>query len=274
MQPSGNITGEAREAYRLGRECFERGDVKGALSRFQLLLETHPRFADVHYMVGLLHERQGDLEAATESLERAVHINPGYAEAMIALVSVYERRGEYESSRALAERMSTRGTPGSLDATTRGKLANLQAALGDAYREAGDLREAIAAYRKALDRCPAFHDIRHRLGVALREVGLPSRAAAEFKRVLRANPSYLDSAVQLGLTWYTMGRTDQALEIWQEVAERDPERADARMYLRMVAARRDAAARPAQEPQRAPAAKPAVEDVTLGFDDLELGEDP
>ncbi len=252
------MTREAREAYRIGRECYERGDLDAALARFRWLLDTHPRFADVHYMVGLLHERKGDLESASQSLERALHINPGYAEAMVALVSVYERLGQYESSRALAERMNARGAPGALDATTRGKLANLQAALGDAYREAGDLREAIEAYRKALDRCPAFHDIRHRLGVALREVGLPSRAIAEFKRVLRANPGYLDSAIQLGLTLYTLGRTAQALEAWEEVLARDPECEEARMYLRMV--------RSSREP-RAP--RPQPEKVTLTIDDLE-----
>ena len=263
MQPSGNITGKAREAYRLGRECFERGDDEGALTWFQAVLDAHPRFADVHYMVGVLHERGGDLEAASLSLERALHINPGYAEAMVALVSIYELRGEFESSRALAERMNARGEPGVLDATTRGKLANLQASLGDAYREVGDLREAIVAYRKALDRCPAFHDIRHRLGVALREAGQPSRAVAEFQRVLRGNPRYLDSAVQLGLTWYAMGRVPQALAAWEEVAERDPAREDARMYLRMV--------RGSRGPRPPRPAGPAVEDIPLGIEDLEDG---
>jgi tetratricopeptide (TPR) repeat protein len=262
MQTSAHMTRETREAYRSGRECYERGDIDGALTRFTRLLDAHPRFADIHYMVGLVHERKGDLEAAAQSLERALHINPGYAEAMIALVSIYERLGQYESSRALAERMGARGAPGVLDATTRGKLANLQATLGDAYREAGDLREAIEAYRKALDRCPAFHDIRHRMGVALRELGLPSRAIAEFKRVLRSNPGYLDSAIQLGLTLYTLGRTEQALEAWEQVLERDPEREDARMYLRMV--------RSSREPRESRAPKPASESATLGIEDLEL----
>ena len=210
MQPTVSMSREAREAYRGGHACYERGDWDGALVRFQLLLESHPRFADVHYMVGLLHERRGELEEASRS---------------------------------------------------RGKLANLQASLGDAYREAGDLREAIDAYRKALDRCPGFHDIRHRLGVALREIGLPSRAVAEFQRVLRGNPAYLDSAVQLGLTWYTLGRTRQALDAWEQVLARDPEREDARMYLRMV--------RASQEPRPARQAKPVPEATTLSIDDLE-----
>jgi tetratricopeptide (TPR) repeat protein len=229
---------EERESYLLGRQRFEAGDDRGALETFTLLLESCPRFADVHYMVGLVHERGGDLEAASSSLERALEINPSYAEAVAALVSVYERRGLFERSRELAAQLSPSADPaqGNLDATTRGKLANLHAVLGDAYREAGELREAIEAYRKALDRCPSFHDIRHRLGIALREAGLPNHAIGEFKRVLRTHSDYLESAVQLGLTYYTLGRTPQALEEWESVLERDPSREDARMYLRMVQA--------------------------------------
>lgn len=227
---------EERESYLLGRQRFAAGDDRGALETFGLLLESCPRFADVHYMVGLVHERGGDLEAASASLERALEINPSYAEAVAALVNIYERRGLFERSRELADQLMPSVGPsvGKLDATTRGKLANLHAALGDAYREVGDLREAIEAYRKALDRCPGFHDIRHKLGIALREAGLPNRAIGEFKRILRANPAYLESAVQLGLTYYTLGRTPQARAEWESVLEQDATRDDARMYLRMV----------------------------------------
>jgi len=218
------MTAEEREAYLFGRQRFEAGDDPAALSAFHRVLETCPRFADVHYMVGLLHERGGALEEATSHLERALTINPGYAECVVALVSVYEQQGRFDDSRALAERASERfgPGPGPLDATTRGKLANLHAAL--------------EAYRKALDRAPAFHDIRYRLARALREAGLPSRALAELRRVLRGNPAYLEAAVQLGLTWYTLGRAEEAVAEWEAVLERDPSRDDARMYLRMVRA--------------------------------------
>jgi tetratricopeptide (TPR) repeat protein len=189
-------------------------------------------------MMGLVHEREGDLEAASSSLERALEINPGYAEAVAALVSVYERRGLFDRSRELAAQLRPSATSdaGNLDATTRGKLANLHAALGNAYREAGEPREAIEAYRKALDRCPGYHDIRHRLGIALREAGLANHAISEFKRVLRTHPEHLESAVQLGLTYYTLGRTPLALAEWKSVLQRDPSREDAQMYLRMVQA--------------------------------------
>ena len=78
-------------------------------------------------------------------------------------------------------------------------------------RSAGELRDAIAQYRGALERCPTFHDIRHRLAITLREAGLPAQAAQELQRILRLHPGLLDSQIQLGLTWYSMGRTPDAV---------------------------------------------------------------
>jgi tetratricopeptide (TPR) repeat protein len=230
------MTAPERRAYALGRRSYERGEVDVALAQFRELLRTQSGFADVHYMVGTLLEQKDDLGSAARSLNEALRLNPSYTEALLALASVYERQGNFDRSREIAERARSLARPasGALDATTRGKLANLQAALGDAYAEAGEQRDAIECYRKALDRCPGFHDIRHRLGIALREMGLPNQAMAEFRRVLRGNPAFLDAAVQLGVTLYSLGRIGEAVGEWQSALERDPGRDDARMYLRLV----------------------------------------
>jgi tetratricopeptide (TPR) repeat protein len=235
MNQAQPMSGSERRAYALGKRCFERGDSVAGLSVFDRLIRTRS-FADVHYMMGVMHGQRDDLAAASKSLREALRINPAYTEAMLALANVYEQQGDYDRSREIAERAGGLARPanGALDATTRGKLANLHAQLGDAYRDVGEFREAIEAYAKALDRCPNFHDIRHRLGVALRNAGLPDRAIAEFGRVLRNHPTYYDSAVQLGLTYYSLGRIVDAGAQWEAVVAEQPNHADALMYLRMV----------------------------------------
>jgi tetratricopeptide (TPR) repeat protein len=229
-----------REILLQGRRAFEQGDDSAALahlSRLTSRLTSHGvEYADVHYMIGILHERQGRLDDALESLRRAIGLNPRYAEALLALASLYESRGDFEQSRGFAERASTvtRPVAGRLDPTTRGKLANQQAALADALLQAGEARDAIEEFRRALERCPHFHDIRHRLGIALRSAGLPHQAAQEFRRILSDHPSMLESQIQLGLTYYSIGQSPEAVREWNAVLERDPSRDDARMYLRLV----------------------------------------
>jgi len=225
---------EARAALVRGRQLYDAGDDSGALAAFEHVLVGNPGYADVHYLAGLVHERAGRLEEAASAFERALEINPAYAECAVALSSVYERSGQFARAETIAERAKAQGAPTleSLDGTTRGKLANLHAALGDAYRESGDLRAAIGEYRKALDRAPSFLDIRCRLGSALREVGLAAQSIAELRRALRANPDYADAGIQLGLTYFTLGRTEEATAEWNAVLARDASREDVRMYLR------------------------------------------
>ena len=227
---------DARAALARGRQLFEAGDDAGSLVAFERVLAVSPGYADVHYYVGLVHERGERLEEAQAAFERALEINPAYAECAVALGSVYERRGQFDRAEAIAERAKAAGAPAleALDGTTRGKLANLHAALGDAYRESGDLRAAIAEYRKALDRAQGFLDIRCRLGAVCREAGFGAQSVAELRRALRANPDYVDASVQLGLTYFTLGRTDEATAEWNAVLARDATREDVRMYLRMT----------------------------------------
>jgi tetratricopeptide (TPR) repeat protein len=257
LPDAGPLSASERRHYHLGLRSFERGEDAAALEHLSLLLRTRQGFADVHYMLGVLHERRDDIPAAASCLTRALRLNPGYAEAMLALATVYERQGDFDRSREVTERARAAAPAGDgrLDATTRGKLANLQAAMGDAYREAGELREAMEAYRKALDRCPTFHDIRLRLAVVLRELGLPHQALAELERVRRANPGWLDAGVQIGLVLYTLGRSEEAIREWQGAVARAPDHRDAAMYLRMMGVELPAGD---STPPRLPEASPGV----------------
>jgi tetratricopeptide (TPR) repeat protein len=225
-----------REMLAQGRRAFERGEDAAAFEHLSRLALHGNEFADVHYMLGILQERRGRLDEAVESLRRAIRTNPSYVEALLALASLHELRGDFDLSESYAERASqlTRSISGELDPTTRGKLANQQAALADALVEAGERRDAIEEYRRALDRCPNFHDIRHRLGITLRDAGLPFQAAQEFRRILGVHTGMLESQIQLGLTYYSLGRTPEAIGEWEAVLERDPSRDEARMYLRLV----------------------------------------
>lgn len=230
------LTPGERLALRRGRQGVERGDAPGALPDLQTLVAERPGFADAHYWLALAHEQQGELPEAAGCLEEALRLNPGYVEARLALACVYEQQGEWAEARRLSLETPRVASPGRgrLDATTLGKLANLHASLGDAYREVGELSEAIDAYRKALDHGPRFHDLRLRLAVTLRDAGLPRQALSELDRILRADPTQLGARVQQGVTLWSIGRQQEACTAWREALARDPELADAQAYLRMA----------------------------------------
>jgi tetratricopeptide (TPR) repeat protein len=219
------------------RRAFERDQDPAALTLIDALIEGGARYADVHYMLGMIRERQNDLPGAIEALREAIQINPAYCDALLALAGLYERTGHFDRARTYAERAShlTRPLSSGLDPITSGKLANQQAALADALAAAGERRDAIEQYRGALNRCPDYHDIRHRLAVALREAGLPAQAIREFERILQHRPRMLESRVQLGLTYYSMARAHDAITQWRAVLRADPRNDEAQRYLRIAA---------------------------------------
>lgn len=252
------MSASERELLQQGRRAFEHGDDATALRCFERLIESGLRFADIHYMRGIVEERHGDLDAAAASLREAIRINPAYVEALVALASVCESLGDFAQSQSHAERAGQlcRASAGGLDPTTRGKLANQQAELADAFALAGLRRDAIEQYRQALERCPTFLDVRHRLGVTLREAGRPHQALQEFERILDVHPALVESRIQLGLTCYAMGRVAEAIAAWKHVLRQDPTRREAHMYLRLVG-EEDASFAALAEPLPVPAPSPA-----------------
>lgn len=236
MNPLSSLTKSEAVALTQGRLLYERGDIDSALEAFSIFEGSSHDFADVHYMSGILLERKGDTAAAIASMRRALKVNPEYSEALVALASLYEQMGHYDRSRGFAEKARDLSLEprGPIEPITIGKIANLQAGVGDAYAEIGEYREAIEAYRKALVRCPDFHDIRLRLGKILRDVGLPHQAVLEFNHILEANSGFAAARIHLGLTYYAMAQAQDAAREWGEVLRQHPGREDVQLYLRMV----------------------------------------
>jgi tetratricopeptide (TPR) repeat protein len=226
---------DEREILRRARRAFEKGADEEALMGLDCVLGRGARYADVYYMLGMIRERRDEPDGAVAALREATRINPAYTEALLALASLLERQGDFEQARILAERANQLARPvaGGLDAVTNGRLANQQAEFADALAACGQRHDAIAQYRGALKRCPAYHDIRHRLAVSLREAGLPAQAIREFQRILANHPGMLESRTQLGLTYYAIGRTAQAIREWEAALEEDPAHKEAQTYLRL-----------------------------------------
>ena len=106
-QPHAQLNRPEQAAYALARQSFAQGEDDVALQAVRTLLRTRESFADVHYLLGILSERQGDLQTAETSLKEAIRINPLYAEALLALATLYERRGNYDLARQCAHRATT-----------------------------------------------------------------------------------------------------------------------------------------------------------------------
>lgn len=235
-----------RELVALGKEHFQRGDYALAAGHLEQVVARGATFADVHHMLGVIYHHLGEFEAAQRALQKALEINPGYVEAALNLAIVCNDLGQYERAqqvygdavaRARSPKPRDPGGDDPLDNFTRGKIANLHAAVADGYVSVRRPRDAAAEYRRALALCPTFVDLRMKLAHALQEAHDVEGAVAEFRLAVQYAPAYLPARVALGTALYAGGKLDEAVQQWEEVLRMEPSHRTAGMYLKLARGR-------------------------------------
>jgi tetratricopeptide (TPR) repeat protein len=227
---------QQKQLLTLGREHYNNREFEKAESYLGQFIKLNQSFADVYNMLGVIYSEQGRLVQAQRMFEEALRINPNYTEVALNLAVTYNDLGKYQEARDVYGRViaTSRAQPRSLDPFARGKIANMHADLGAAYHDFGFYDEAVLEYRKALDLCPTFIDIRTRLATTYRDMGRHEDAVGELRTVKEHNPSYLPARVHLGVTYYSLGRHDEAVREWEEVLALDPTNKSAKVYLQLV----------------------------------------
>jgi cytochrome c-type biogenesis protein CcmH/NrfG len=118
------------------------------------------------------------------------------------------------------------------------RLANAHASLGEHYRDAGALDEAILQFARALELRPGFPDIRLAHARALVERGRLDEAAGSLDAVLATSPRNLDALLLRGLCAYLQADLEMAGVLWTRAAEAHPAEPRIGIYLSMLARQR------------------------------------
>ena len=250
---------QLRELVALGKEHFQRGDYSLAAGHLEQVVARGAAFADVHHMLGVIYHHLGEFEAAQRSFQKALDINPSYVEAALNLAIVCNDLGQYErAQKVYGDAISRARGPGAvreangdepLDSFTRGKIANLHAAVGDGYLSVRRPHDAAAEYRRALQLCPAFIDLRMKLASALRDANDTAGALAELRVAVEHAPAYVPARIALGTALHAGGKLDEAVGQWEEVLRMEPAHRTAGMYLKLARAQTRAAAPATPEPR-------------------------
>src|SRR5438046_1425828 len=123
--------------------------------------------------------------------------------------------------------------------------------LGGAYIEKGKVDEALAEYRRAIEIRPEEADSHNNYGSALRELKQFDQAEAEYKRALSLRPQYLDARLNLGSLLLQRGRTAEAIANLETARRLQPNDATTRVTLALALMKNGQAAEAAAEFNRA-----------------------
>ncbi len=131
----------AQYHYRLGVIAEREGRDRDAFEQYQASLAIDPNVARANINLGVLTARRGDLEQARELLERGTRLDPRSARALLALGQIEEIGGDLAAAAGLYRQAW------SVDSTFVRALESLMAAeyrLGDLERTRALARELLA----------------------------------------------------------------------------------------------------------------------------------
>jgi tetratricopeptide (TPR) repeat protein len=201
------------EAHRLLGRIYLRslGDMPGgngsdnilklAIEQYEQITKLDPQSVDDHLLLGRLYRLANELAKAEAELKTAIKIDPSSEEAVTTLAMLYTDEGD--TSHALKVLSSI---PDSA------RSAKLYAALGAAYEQRKDYKNAIEAYKHAivLDR-DNLDAIR---GLAENELndGQLDAALEQYKVIADSNPEDAQTYVRMAEIYRRQGKYDLALE--------------------------------------------------------------
>lgn len=238
----------------LGAVLQQQGQLDDAAACYRAALVQRPQSAEVLTNLGMVLKDQGQLDEGLAACRRAVELSPHTALAHSNLGAALQASGHlpeavacYLRSLALDARDETLfnlGTAyrqlGQLDDAIRSYQQVLSLRpdhaeaynnLGVAYKDQGRLAEALTAYDQALAIRPNYAEAHNNRGAVFQELGELERAIAAYRRALDCRPNFAEALGNLSIAYQDQDQLDAAQAALHQALAINPNYAEAHNYL-------------------------------------------
>jgi tetratricopeptide (TPR) repeat protein len=175
--------------------------LKLAIEQYEQIVKIEPGNIDDHLLLGRLYLTNNDLQKAENELKTAVKLDPDSEEAVTQLALLYTDEGD--TSHALQVLSSVPDT---------GRSAKLYAALGNTYEQRKEYKNAIDAYKRAIQLDRDNLDAIRGLAENLLNDGQIDAALDQYKVIADANPEDAQTYLRISEIYRRQGKYDEALE--------------------------------------------------------------
>lgn len=273
--------GHVQAHARLGELALERGDAKGALVHHLDALRGEEQ-PELVLAAAEDFRRTGRPEEAAALLERLLTRDHDHVAALRALRDLAVAEGQWQRALGALERIVALGSgerrpeqamlAGIQYELGRALLAEGQVqpaiarfrdalrsqsdfvpaiiSLGDAHRAAGDTREALRVWERAVEIHPEL-PLLARLEQAYRIEGRPTRMIALYQAASARAPESVPLAFALGRVYFELAMLDEAADQFQKVEVREPNLPGLHAVLGAIFERRGQTAEAFEEYRRA-----------------------
>src|SRR5256886_16983699 len=175
--------------------------LKLAIEQYEQIIKLQPDSMDDHLLLGRLYRLNNDLQKAENEFKTAVELQPGSEEAVTTLAYLYSELGD-----------TARATQVLSSVPNAERSAKLYSALGYTYEQQKQYKNAVEAYRHAIELDRDNLDAIRGLAQNLLNDGQADAALEQYKVIADANPEDAQTYVRIAEIYRKQGKFDVALE--------------------------------------------------------------
>jgi tetratricopeptide (TPR) repeat protein len=175
--------------------------LKLAIDQYEQIIRLQPDSMDDHLLLGRLYRLNNDLQKAENEFKTAVKLQPGSEEAVTTLAYLYNELGD-----------TARATQVLSSVPNAERSAKLYSALGYTYEQQKQYKNAVEAYRHAIEMDRDNLDAIRGLAQNLLNDGQADAALEQYKVIADANPEDAQTYVRIAEIYRKQGKFDVALD--------------------------------------------------------------
>ena len=182
-----------------------------AISEYETIVSLEPKDVEDRMVLGQLYTVKHDSKKAEEQFQTAQAIEPESEDVVLNLARLYAESGDIEHSVKVLEAFPAES-----------RTAKMEFALGGAYAQLKQSKDAIAAYKRAVDIDPGDLESMDALAQALLADDQLDEALKQYRQISDADPDNADALVHIGEILRRQGKYEDALAQIRKALTADP----------------------------------------------------
>ena len=200
---------------------------EAAIAVLKTQIEANPKHARSHYLLGAVNFDKGQVDAAISNFKACLALDPDFQQANEKLLQAYQKSGRREEALVQLQKMLNQ------EASPEGYNA-----AGVMYYQSQQIKEAITAFKRALQINPRYQPAKNNLHQLYREQGIAalvdetySQAIAFFLQALQLDPTDSTLYNLTGEVYARNGDHQNAIAEYKKALQFNPGDTDAKQNL-------------------------------------------
>ena len=197
-------------------------------------LQTNPRHARPHYLLGAVYFDKGDIAPAIVSFQNCLKVDPNFQPATEKLIQAYQETGQQNQAiRLIEQRISNQQGTRHLR-----ESAGSYNVLGTLYYREGDVDKVIQAFENALKRSPHHKEAKRNLHQLFRQKAFNAlkrsafdEATTYFEKAIPLDPQNATTYRLMADGYAHVSQFSKAIPYYQKAIEIAPDDAEAQKHL-------------------------------------------